>query len=86
MDNIWYYEYVVKFWDQIDSEEIICSGIVPASSFTEAIERLETKWYGNDILEIQMLKPVYEGIVFEFQRAAEDKTLDFVINKKEKGD
>lgn len=82
MDNIWYYEYVVKIWDEIDSEEIICSGIVPASSFTEAVERLEN-WYGNDILEIQMLKPIYEGIVFEFQQAMEDPTLDFVISKKE---
>lgn len=83
MDDIWYYEYTVKIWEQIDSKEIICSGLVPASSFTNAIELLETKWYGDDILEIQMLKPVYEGVVFEFQHAAEDKTLDFVINKKE---
>ena len=78
-----YYEYVVKIWEQIDAKETICSGIVPASSFAEAIERLETNWYGTDILEIQMLKPIYEGIVFEFQRAMEDPTLDFVISKKE---
>ena len=83
MDNIWYYEYTVKIWQPYDSKETICSGLVPASSFINAIELLETKWYGNDILEIQMLKPIYEGIVFEFQHAAEDTTLDFVINKKE---
>lgn len=83
IDDIWYYEYTVKIWQSYDKEETICSGLVPASSFINAIELLETKWYGTDILEIQMLKPIYEGIVFEFQQAMEDPTLDFVISKKE---
>lgn len=81
MTDIWYYEYQVKTWNEIDHKEEIFSGVVPAESIVEAVKRLDD-YYGTDIMEIQMLKPIFEGTVFEFQCVMEDPGFDYVINKK----
>lgn len=81
MTDVWYYEYQVKTWNEFDKEEEILSGVVPAESIAEAARELDD-YYGTDIMEIQMLKPIFEGAVFEFQGVMEDPEFDYVINKK----
>lgn len=77
---VWYWEYQLKIWDEIDSKEEIRSGVVAADTITEAMKEIED-YYGDEIMEVQMLKAVTDG-VFEFQYVMEDTDFDFVISKK----
>ena len=77
---IWYWEYQLKIWDEIDSKEEIRSGVVAADTITEAMKEIED-YYGDEIMEVQMLKAIADG-VFEFQYVMEDTDFDFVISKK----
>lgn len=82
MTDVWYYEYIIKIWDSIDNQEDIRSGVVPADSITTAVKEL-SGYYGDEIMEIQMLKEIAEGIVFDFQEANQETEFDFIINHKE---
>lgn len=77
---VWYWEYQLKIWDEIDSKEEIRSGVVAADTITEAMKEIED-YYGDEIMEVQMLKSITDG-VFEFQYVMEDTDFDFVISKK----
>ena len=77
---VWYWEYQLKIWDEIDSKEEIRSGIVAADTITEAMKEIED-YYSDEIMEVQMLKAITDG-VFEFQYVMEDTDFDFVISKK----
>lgn len=77
---VWYWEYQLKIWDEIDSKEEIRSGVVAADTITEAMKEIED-YYGDEIMEVQMLKAITDG-VFEFQYVMEDTDFDFVISKK----
>lgn len=77
---VWYWEYQLKIWDEIDSKEEIRSGVVAADIITEAMKEIED-YYGDEIMEVQMLKAITDG-VFEFQYVMEDTDFDFVISKK----
>lgn len=79
-DAVWYWEYQLKTWDEIDNTEEIRSGVVAASTITEAMEEIES-YYGETIKEVQMLKAIVDD-VFEFQHVMEDTDFDFVITKK----
>ena len=77
---VWYWEYQLKIWDEIDSKEEIRSGVDAADTITEAMKEIED-YYGDEIMEVQMLKAITDG-VFEFQYVMEDTDFDFVITKK----
>ena len=77
---VWYWEYQLKIWDEIDNKEEIRSGVVAADIITEAMKEIED-YYGDEIMEVQMLKAITDG-VFEFQYVMEDTDFDFVISKK----
>ena len=77
---VWYWEYQLKIWDEIDSKEEIRSGVVAADTITEAMKEIED-YYGDEIMEVQMLKAITDG-VFEFQYVMEVTDFDFVISKK----
>ena len=77
---VWYWEYQLKIWDEIDSKEEIRSGVVAADTITEAMKEIED-YYGDEIMEVQKLKAITDG-VFEFQYVMEDTDFDFVISKK----
>lgn len=79
-NEVWYWEYQLKIWDDIDEKEEMRSGIVAANTITEAMKEIED-YYGDEIMEVQMLKAIADG-VFEFQCAMEDPDFDFVISKK----
>lgn len=82
MDD-WFYQYKVKVsWP--DEASTLLSGIVPAHSLVGAAKFLED-YYGEDsLLEIQMLKPIVEGPVFEFNLAMNDNDFDYQIIEKDK--
>lgn len=83
MGEVWYYQYEVVLWDSDKCKEEIVTGIVPGTSFSDVVQKLES-FYGNEILNITTLKLVYEGEVFEFEYANEDATdFDYVITEKE---
>ena len=77
---VWYWEYQLKIWNEIDSKEEIRSGVVAANTITEAMKEIED-YYRDEIMEVQMLKAITDG-VFEFQCVMEDTDFDFVISKK----
>lgn len=83
MGDVWYYQYKVVLWDSDKDKEEIVTGIVPGTSFSDVVQKLES-FYGNEILNITTLKAVFEGEVFEFEYANEDVTdFDYVITEKE---
>lgn len=83
MSDVWYYQYEVVLWDSDKCEEETVTGIVPGTSFSDVMQKLED-FYGNEILNITTLKAVFEGEVFEFEYANEDATdFDYVITEKE---
>jgi len=79
-NEVWYWEYQLKVWNEIDSKEEIRSGVVAADTITEAMKEIGD-YYGDEIMEVQMLKAITDG-VFEFQDVMEDTDFDFVISKK----
>lgn len=79
-NEVWYWEYQLKIWDDIDEKEEMRSGIVAADTITEAMKEIGD-YYGDEIMEVQMLKAITDG-VFEFQYVMEDLDFDFVISKK----
>ena len=79
-NEVWYWEYQLKIWDDVDDKEEIRSGVVAADIITEAMKEIED-YYGDEIMEVQMLKAITDG-VFEFQYVMEDPDFDFVISKK----
>lgn len=83
MEEVWYYQYEAVLWDSDKCKEENVTGIVPGTSFSDVVQKLES-FYGNEILNITTLKAVYEGEVFEFEYANEDATdFDYVITEKE---
>lgn len=83
MGEVWYYQYEVVLWDSDKCEEEIQAGIVPGTSFSDAMQKLEN-YYNSDILNVTTLKEVLEGEVFEFEYANESATdFDYVITEKE---
>ena len=79
-NEVWYWEYQLKIWDDVDDKEEIRSGVVAADTITEAMKEIED-YYRDEIMEVQMLKAITDG-VFEFQCVMEDTDFDFVISKK----
>ena len=79
-NEVWYWEYQLKIWNEIDEKEEMRSGVVAANTITEAMKEIED-YYGDEIMEVQMLKAITDG-VFEFQCVMEDTDFDFVISKK----
>ena len=82
MNDVWYYEYIVKIWNDIENKEEIRCGVVAAESMVEATKEI-CNYYGEEIMEIQMLKAIVDGKVFEFDYATEDTDFDFRFVKKE---
>lgn len=72
MKEIWYWEYQVKIWDDIDEQEEIRSGVVASEGgFAGAMSEIEA-YYGRDIIEVQLLKAIMDGVL-EFQELKYDE-------------
>ena len=79
-NEVWYWEYSLKNWNEFDKKGEIRSGIVAADTFTEAMKKIED-YYRDEIMEVQMLKAITDN-VFDFQHVMENTDFDFVISKK----
>ena len=77
-NKVWYWEYQLKIWDDVDDKEEMRYGIVAADTITEAMKKIED-YYGDEIEEVQTLKAIIDG-VFEFQEVMENTDFDFAIN------
>ncbi len=82
MSEIWYYQYEVTLWNSEKCKEEIQAGIVPGTSFSDAMQKLEN-YYSSDILNVTALKAISEGEVFEFEYANESNDFDYEITEKE---
>lgn len=81
MSDYWYYEYQVKIWGELDNDEEIRCGVIPAESMADVMKELED-YYGDELMEVQMLKPIYEGLVFDFKGVMDESEFNYVITKK----
>ena len=77
-NKVWYWEYQLKIWDDVDDKEEMRYGIVAAGTFTEAMNKIED-YYGDKIIEVLTLKAIIDS-VFEFKHVMEDTDFDFVIS------
>ncbi len=65
--EIWYYQYKIEVWDDIDEKLETVNGIVPGKSFADVTKRLENYYGEETINRIFNLTPVTEGPVLEFE-------------------
>lgn len=80
--ELWYWEYILKIWNDIDGQEEYRSGVVAATSFSEAADLIE-QYYGNEIMNVESLQPICDT-VFDFDDVMEDEdsNFDFQISRK----
>ena len=79
---MWFWEYTIKIWNEMEEKFEENSGLTTGITFTEAIANIES-YYGKNIEEIHMLKPLIEGSVFDFEYAKDlDVNFDFSIIDK----
>ena len=78
MKEIWYWEYVITFWDEDKAAEVERAGVVTGETITEAVAALDGYY---DIMNIKTLKAIMDT-VFEFDEANEDSTFDYTIKRK----
>ena len=58
---MWYVRYEVVYLNE-ESEKSVEGGLLWAASYTNAVEKLE-KFYGNDLIEIKLLRYICEGSI-----------------------
>jgi len=78
MKEIWYWEYVVTFWDEDEAAEVERSGVVTGETITEAVATLDGYY---DIMNIKTLKAIMDT-VFDFDEANDDSNFDYTIKRK----
>lgn len=78
---VWYWQYEVKIWDDIDREETVRCGVVTGEKITDAMQTLYN-YYGEDIINVYTLKALTDT-VFEFKDVMENADFDYVISEKE---
>lgn len=82
--EFWYYEYVIKYFNEVDDIEETRHGIVPAESMVDALKEISEFYEKDLVIDVQMLKPVFEGFVFDFHWFKEDNDgATFLIQEKE---
>lgn len=53
-DELWYYEYIVTHYDEISNENISSKGVISATSYTDAMQKLED-YYGDELCSVDLL-------------------------------
>lgn len=82
MSEVWYYQYEVTLYNSGTCKEETQAGIVPGTSFSDAMQKLEN-YYSSDIINVTALKAISEGEIFEFEYVNESNDFDYEITKKE---
>ena len=67
--EIWYWEYWITYWTEVDMKQEDRSGVVSASTMAEAVEILN-EFYGDDIMNIKALRALADTVL-EFNRTYE---------------
>ena len=78
---VWYWQYEVEIWDDIDREETVRCGVVTGEKITDAMQTLYN-YYGEDIINVHTLKALTDT-VFEFKDVMENADFDYMISEKE---
>lgn len=79
MQDVWYWEYTIVYYNINDGQYDTRSGVVTAENITEAIETLND-FYGSDIVNIKTLRAVTDGVL-EFDQEFETDTGKIKITK-----
>ena len=79
MELTWYWEYELQVFDVDEDALVARAGVVAADTMTKAMQCLED-YYGTDIEELHLLKPIMDG-VYEFDYAKENGGSNYVITK-----
>lgn len=79
--NIAYWEYIIKIWNDVDSEEEERAGVVSATTMTEAVQEIENAYYDNEILNIITLKYITDSVL-DIKEANDNNNFDFIIIPK----
>ena len=67
--EIWYWEYWITYWNEVDMKPEDRSGVVSASTMAEAVEILN-EFYGDDIMNIKALRALADTVL-EFNQTYE---------------
>lgn len=81
-NSVWYYEYSIKLWNEVDTKFELCSGVVPAESLIEVVTLLED-YYGKNIEEIQLIRPIFEGPVLDFKEYGFTSIIQSKVERKD---
>ena len=68
-----FYEYEVHFWDEVDEEDALRTGVTYAENCAEATENI-AGFYGDRNIEELIVRPLYPDPVYEL-------SLDFSKSK-----
>ena len=60
------FEFVVRYWNDVDSKEDVGFGVVSGTSYTEAVKNLE-EYYGETLISIFIYGTGDDEQVYEFQ-------------------
>ena len=86
---MFFYEYKVKYWNEIGKIEEECYGIIYGENLYEIGEKIES-YYGENLIEIT-ISPTPEESCYEFEHNLQEEPSDMVKNiiylkkSKEKG-
>ena len=86
---MWFYQYQIKvvvedvaIIGRHQYKEAIRNGLIPASTYMEAMQRLVNYYGDENIVNIMQLAAALEGDVFEFENADEDPDFNYKVIKK----
>lgn len=69
MEKAWF-KYVIKYWNDLDEKNEICSGLCRGDSFHSAVKKIE-KFYGDELEAILNLEWIDDSSVIEVEKIKE---------------
>lgn len=79
--TLWYWQYELTVFDSEDFCPEKRSGVVSGYDWEDAVHQVKA-YYGEDIEEITLLKPLFD-VVLEFQQVNSESSCNFRIIMKE---
>lgn len=60
-----YFEYEVKYFDEVDHKDMICRGVTSAEYVSDAVANI-TQFYGEENISSLQVYPLMPSPVYEF--------------------
>ena len=79
--SLWYWQYEITVFNDEDYSPEIRGGVVSGCDWEDVVRQIKA-YYGEDMEEITLLKPLSD-IVLEFQQINDEPTCNFRITMKE---